>query len=213
MTRRIFSLLVLSASLLSAMPANAEPFDCARNKCGLLTLENNPDLVVGTVEAVATQAQMKTVFQWARRHGYWKDLPADGHGYPDFVQLLSITVHSPSGNRSVTVLMTREEFDASSLAHGALVRYSPHDAAHDAITYPDPAKQSYWVLVGCVAQLCAPEDKECRPRYRPGRFARHSGAQLNVDTGQPLRNGVEIDPQTLLPKKNEEKSAATSSGV
>jgi hypothetical protein len=203
-TLTFFTLLL---SFLFVSPALAEPFDCAHNHCGLLARNNNPDLVIGTIEAVATQEQMKRVFHWAKANGYWKDLPADAHGYFDFVQLVSVAVPTPKGSKSVTVLMTHEEYESGPLAKGALVRYSPHDAAHDAITYPDPAKQSYWVLVGCVAQLCAAEDQACHGHYQMGRYSRHSGVQLQVESGEPVLNGVIIDPQTLLPKSTEQQSA------
>lgn len=179
--------------------AFAAPFDCVHNHCGLLTQGNNPDLVVGTVDAVANASQMKTVFRWARTHGYWKSLPADGHGYLPFVQLVSVSVPAASGTRSVSVLMTRKEFKSGPLKPGALVRYSPHDAAHDAISYKDPAKEAYWKLVGCVAQLCAPGDTGCIRRYRPGKFDRHSGVQLSLDGHRPALNGVAVNTTTLLP--------------
>lgn len=186
-------------------PAAAAPFDCERNHCGLLTRDNNPDLVIGTVEAVATPAQMRAVLDWAHAHGYWKSLPGNGRRYLNFIRLVSLRVpHSPE-SRSATVLMTREEFDSGPLKPGAVVRYSPHDAAHDAITYEDPSKQAYWALVGCVAQLCAAGDKDCIHRYRPGRFSRRTGVELNLASGRPLQNGAIIDPQTMLPRMSASK--------
>ncbi len=194
------SVIALLLGLSTTSPLLAAPFDCAHNRCGLLTPGNNRDLVIGTVEAVATPAQMKSVLRWAQAHGYWSSLPADGRGYLSFVQLVSVAVPHASGARSATVLMTREEFASGPLQAGALVRYSPHDAAHDAITYKDPSKQAYWVLVGCVAQLCAKGDTACAARYRSGRFSRKSGRQLNLVSGHPLRHGALIDPQTMLPR-------------
>lgn len=178
----------------------AAPFDCGTNDCGLLTRGNNPDLVIGRVETIGSKTQMKSVFHWAYSHGYWKTLPADAHDYLSFVQLVSLRIPGLPTPRSVTVLMTRKEFDSGPLKPGALVRYSPHDAAHDAITYKDRSKQAYWVLVGCVAQLCATGDTACAARYQSGVFNRHTGAQLHIENNQPMVNGVVIDPQTLLPK-------------
>lgn len=127
-------------------------------------------------------------------------LTNDPDGFAEFVQLVSLAVPSPSGSHSVTVLMTRQEFEASPLQKGALVRYSPHDAAHEAITYPDPAKQAYWVLVGCVAQLCAPGDDACRHRYRAGIYDQSTGVELKIGTDEPISGGVIINPLTLLPE-------------
>ena len=198
--KNILSAIWLLGGLFAVFPVSAAPFDCSHNRCGLLARGTNPNLVVGSVDAVASDLQMKTVFSWAHAHGYWNTLPADGHGYLPFVQLVSVSVPTESGSRSVTVLMTREEFNSGPLKPGALVRYSPHDAAHDAITYKDPAKQAYWVLVGCVAQLCAAEDTACIGRYALGKFERHSGFQLHLHGKRPLVNGVVIDPTTLLPR-------------
>lgn len=193
-TRRAIALLLL---WVCASPAIASPFDCTHHHCGLITHGNNPDLVVGTVEATATAKQMQAVFHWARAHDYWSTLPADGRDYLGFVRLVSLKVH----RRSVTVLMTREEYDASPFRPGALVRYSPHNAAHDAISYKNPAKEAYWRLVGCVAQLCPAKDKACRARYRLGLFDRQSGRQLSFLDRRPVANGLLINPNTLLPIK------------
>lgn len=191
-------LLLLSFLFLTA-PVSAAPFNCTNNNCGLIVAGNNPHLVVGTVEAIATPAQVQAVYRWARAHGYWKSLPATSHAYLSFVQPVSLSVPTPTGPRSVTVLMTSEEFKASPLKPGALVRYSPHDAAHEAITYENAAKQAYWLLVGCVAQLCAPGDGDCMGRYRGGLYSRDSGAQLSIGSGRPLEGGTVINPLTLLP--------------
>ncbi|HET7307193.1 MAG TPA: hypothetical protein VFK24_05190 [Gammaproteobacteria bacterium] len=187
------------ASLLLATSASAQPFKCINNSCGLITRGNNPNLVVGTVEAVATKAQMRRVLRWARNHGYWKSLPTNASKQLGLIQLLSLCLSTSSGVRSVTVLMMRDEYKASPLQFGALVRYSPHDAAHEDISYDNKIKEAYWLLVGCVAQLCAPGDADCAARYRSGVFNRATGAQLDIATGQPLSHGVLINPLTLLP--------------
>lgn len=199
----------LVVSLSCSLPASAEPFDCGHRQCGLLTREGNPDIVIGVVEAVASPKQMNTVFHWARSHGYWQKVPADGHEYLDFTQLLSVSVPSASGAKSVSVLMTREEYNAGPLKPGALVRYAPHEsfgnsaAYRNAITHKDPVKESYWWVLGCVAQLCSPQDTSCRSRYRQGRFSWHTGHQLQLNTGDVLPHGLVIDPMTLLPKTPE----------
>lgn len=133
-----FANAVLLLVFIAATPiALANSFDCASNHCGLPTRGNNSHLIVGTIESVATRVQTKEVFQWARHHGYWSNLPDNADGFTKFVQLVSLAVKSSTGSHSVTVLMTRKEFDASPLQKGALVRYSPHDAAHPRRTVPD----------------------------------------------------------------------------
>ncbi len=189
------------AILFSAGLVDAKPFDCANHQCGLLTKGNNRDLVVGTVDGVASRPEMRKVFAWAHRHGYWSSLPDKGAGYLKYMQLISLSVPVSGERRSVTVLMTRQEFESASLQIGAFVRYSPHDSAHDAISYKNPVHEAYWVLVGCVAQLCAPGDDDCRSRYRAGRFDHKSGHQLRVANGKPLTDGIFINPLTLLPVK------------
>lgn len=197
--RRHSCFILWVALSLCASAVQAKPFDCIHNHCGLLTRGNNPDLVVGKIDGIATPTQMRTIFRWARRHGYWKTLPPGGRGELKYVQLVSLSVPDPTGHRSVTVLMTRQEFKAAGMHLGAFVRYSPHDAAHDAISYKDPVHQAYWVLVGCVAQLCAPGDRACVSRYKPGRFSHKTGHQLHLVSGQPMAHGTVIDPLTILP--------------
>lgn len=204
-TSQAASVVSLLCLWLFISPVLASPFDCAHAHCGLITRGTNPDLVVGTVEAAATSAELAAVFRWAHAHGYWQTLPAHRHGYVQFMQLLSLAVATPAGPRSVSVLMSREEYDAGPFERGALVRYSPHDAAHDAITYGDPARQAYWALVGCVAQLCAVGDGACIARYRQGLFNRRTGVQLEMDTRRAMRGGATIDPHTLLPVRQSSK--------
>ncbi|MHB8921605.1 MAG: hypothetical protein ACYC3N_11345 [Halothiobacillus sp.] len=201
---------VVAASLCAfyALPAVAQPFDCMHHQCGLLAHESTPDIVVGVVESVATPEQMMSVFHWARAHGYWQKVPANAQDYLDFMQLISISVKG-TGTRSVTVSMTREEYNSGPLKPGALVRYAPHDlfgnsaAYRNSITHQDPVKESYWWVLGCVAQLCAPQDDRCLARYQQGRFDWHTGSQLHLETGQAMPHGVVIDPVTLLPKPRE----------
>lgn len=187
--------------LCAVTSVDAKPFDCVEHHCGLLTKGNNPDLVVGTLDGIASKKTMRHVFDWARRHGYWSSLPSNGIGYLKYVRLVSVAVLTSTGNRSVTVLMTRQEFESASLQLGAFVRYSPHDSAHDAISYKDPVHQAYWMLVGCVAQLCAPNDQGCVARYLSGRFNRKDGHELRLASGIPVKKGSVIDPLTLLPVK------------
>ena len=201
---------LLFASCLSAQPTLARPFDCQHNHCGLLTEQAPPDILVGQVEAVATTKQSLHVFDWARTHQYWHDVPVNAPGYPAFVVLLSLSIptieHRQPSHRSVTVAMTREEYDSGPIQPGAMIRYAPHafygdNAAYrNARTHQDPVKESYWWTLGCVAQLCAPEDTQCIAHYQPGRFNWHTGAQLNLTTGASTPNGAEIDTLTLLPK-------------
>lgn len=193
-----------------AQSAFAHPFDCQHNHCGLLTKQSPPDILVGQVEAVATTKQTLQVFHWARKHHYWHNVPADAHGYPAFVTLLSLSIpvfeHGQPKRRSVTVAMTREEYDSGPIKPGAVIRYAPHvfygnNAAYrNARTHKDPVKEAYWWTLGCIAQLCAPNDNQCVARYHPGRFNWHTGAQLTLTTGAPMPNGIKIDTLTLLPK-------------
>lgn len=196
----------LLVTLLFALPVQAQPFDCAHNHCGLLAKEETPDIIIGVVESVASPKQMMSVFHWARGNGYWQKVPANAQDYLGFMQLVSITVPSAAGRQSVTVSLTREEYNSGPLKPGALVRYAPHAffgnsaAYRDSITHKSPVKESYWWVLGCVAQLCAPQDDHCTDRYMQGRFNWHTGAQLQLETGETLPHGGIIDPSTLLPR-------------
>lgn len=197
-------------ALLIAPSAFAQPFDCPHNHCGLLTKQSPPDILVGQIEAVATSKQTLQVFHWARDHHFWHNVPADAQGYPAFVTLLSLSIpvtkNGHTNRHSVTVAMTREEYESGPILPGAVIRYAPHafygnNAAYrNARTQHDPLKESYWWTLGCIAQLCAPNDSQCLARYRPGRFDWHSGAQLDLTSGTPTPNGIVIDTLTLLPQ-------------
>ncbi len=208
--QRLFGLFFLSMLVLGSPCVDAQShdiaFDCQHNHCGLLAKESTPDIVIGVVESVASPKLMMSVFHWARANGYWQKVPANAQDYLDFMQLVSITVPSSTGRRSVTVSLTREEYNSGPFKPGALVRYAPHAlfgnsaAYRNSITHQDPVKESYWWVLGCVAQLCAPQDDQCIARYRQGRFNWHTGAQLQLETGKTMPHGEVIDPNTLLPK-------------
>lgn len=182
--------------------AHAHPFDCKHNRCGLLAKGNYGNIVIGTVERVANEQDMRKVYTWARAHGYWRSLAPGMDGYLRSVKVLSLSVVIPDRHsvRSVTVLMTPKEFNTAILKPGDQVRYSPHDAEHERKERPtEPKARAYWDLVGCVAMICGAKDTSCRTRYRSGVYRHDSGREVDPKTGRVLAHGARIDPVSLLP--------------
>lgn len=190
--------------LLTVLPTTsyAAPFNCKTNRCGLLAKASYPNLVLGSIERIADKNDMRAVFKWAHAHGYWNSLPANGKGYLDAVKMLSLSVPNShgQGKRSITVLMTPEEFNLAPLHVGELVRYSPHGAKHERAERPtDPIARAYWDLVGCVALICRKTDHACWTRYRTGVYRKKDGREINASNGQMMAHGTRIDPISLFP--------------
>jgi hypothetical protein len=190
--------------LFAFIPTLAEgaPFDCKQNRCGILSKGNYDNLVIGKVERVADDKDMRKLYRWARTHGYWKSLAPDEMTYLHSVKILSLSVTTPDrrARRSITALMTPKEFAAGELRAGDQVRYSPHDPEHIRKDRPaDPKARAYWDLVGCIQLVCGARDKSCRQRYRSGVYRREDGREVDPGTGRILAHGARLDPVSLLP--------------
>lgn len=173
---------------------------CSVNHCGLLADGAYPQLVIGRLAQVGTPADMTQVFHWAKAHGYWKSLPASMPPYLRDVQMVTIEVPKGEASQSVTLFMLRTEFAAAPYHVGDLVRYAPHDAAHDeAATGSADDLALFHNLTGCVAVLCQQGDGTCMARYRQGAFRYTDGQQVSTTSGAPVSRGVRINPISLLP--------------
>lgn len=189
-------------------------FDCKRNRCGLLVKENYNNLVIGKVERVADEKEMRELYRWARAHGYWKSLAPDEKTYLHSVKILSLSVATPDRRerRSITALMTPKEFAAGVLKVGDQVRYSPHDPEHIREDRPtDSNARAYWDLVGCIQLVCGARDKSCRTRYRSGVYRHDDGREVDPRTGRIVAHGARIDPVSLLPVGGAETTSETIS--
>jgi hypothetical protein len=203
-TRTTIALLVLVAffagSLAQAAEAAPTLLPCDSHQCGLLTDGSYPNLVIGRVDHVGTTADMTGVFEWAKAHGYWTHLPSDKQPYLRDVKLVMIAL--PKGMKSgpVTLFMLQTEYDSAPFHVGDLVRYAPHDAAHDEAATGSPADLAlFHGLTGCMAAVCQKGDQACFARYRQGAFTTTHGEAVSLDTGRLLPGSARIDPASLLP--------------
>ena len=142
---------MLPLACLTIVAAHAASFDCGTEACGLPGDGSFPNLVIGTVKRVADDAEARTVFEWARAHGYWAALPADARRFTRTIQMMSIEIPAAPGPRDITLLMGREHYDAIKITAGDLVRYIPHETGRSAPRFEDRGANAYWELFGCIA--------------------------------------------------------------
>lgn len=196
-------LLWIGLTLFALAPASATEATssiCARVQCGLHADGFYPNLVIGTVARVGTDADMKQVFRWARHHSYWHSLSASVTPYLKYVKLISIRLPASEASQPITVFMQIEEFTSAPLVPGELVRYSPHGIPPD-VPLKGPAEAAlYHGLTGCVATLCRQSDRNCYKRYEQGVFTKKTGQQVNLQTGDIVPGGHRINPVSLLPE-------------
>ncbi|NVK41087.1 MAG: hypothetical protein HWE39_07570 [Oceanospirillaceae bacterium] len=179
---------------------HAASFDCSREQCGLHSKDSYPHFVVGTVKAVASNAQAGSVFRWARQRGYWSTVPDDETRFVHFVQLMSVEIPGETAPVNFTLLMGRDEYEASPIQPGDLVRYTPHQLNEPASPiYDDVTARDYWNLFGCIAVLCRADDQHCPGRYVEGVYRVSDGIRLSARTGEPFSSDIRIDTDTYLP--------------
>lgn len=176
--------------------AYSKPFDCSKN-CGLPEDAPYPNIVVGTVDGVATEEQSKQIFAWARRHGFWKTLPASNDKFWQSVQLVSLNV---KGKRSMTFLISQSEAKAAPFIMGDWARFSPHRGAHEKPPENDKEALAYWNAVGCVLVMCRGGKSVCDGRYLAGIYRTDDGVALKNDGKTDDLTARPIDPNSMLPR-------------
>lgn len=196
---RLF-LITLLVGLAYALPASATGFDCGRGRCGIQQDGSYPHLVIGSIRHIATEAEGRQIFRKARAQGYWSPLPADATRFAKTIRAVSILTQTPSGAVPVTMLMGEDEFRGAPLKVGDLVRYTPHDKAHERSPDDSPAGRAYWQLIGCVMVVCTAKDDACKSRYQAGVYQRATGNPLQLGSGLPWQGISPVDPISLLPK-------------
>jgi len=190
---------VFSLTMLATVTAQAQPFDCKTNQCGLIADGSYPNIIVGQVAAKSSPATNKTMFHWARKKGWWKDLPQSDTQFTQAVLPVAITTQTPKGAQTFTALMGTDEYDTAPIHEGDLVRYSPHGAQHNAPKENTPQAWAYWKLFGCIQILCRQSDAECFKKYRYGVYRKLDGMQVDAIHGVPISGGQKINLTTYLP--------------
>ncbi len=182
-----------TASSATASPANASPFDCRANRCGIVIDAPVKDFVIGTIDGVATPPQSKALLAQAQATGLWRVFPVGQTVFAQKIQPISISF---APGHSITVLAGAAEVQMLRLRTGDLIRFAPHRGLHEKPRPNDP----YWVGIGCVAPLCAPGDTLCASGFHPGLYRLSDGAELD-DSGQhALPGGIRIDTMSMRPK-------------
>lgn len=178
-------------ALIWTVSADASPIDCRKGQCDLLKNGAYPAVVIGKVDHVGTDRELGSVYQWATRHRYWRNLPQGKSSYLAAANLIAV-IPPPSNSLASpsALLMGRDEFNTVKIEPGDLVRYAPHRKAHEA-----PQGDA----TGCIAPLCKAQDKGCFGRYQEGTFSRDTGEQIDAVKGTPIPGGTAIDTTTWLP--------------
>ncbi len=196
-TPRLFFIENIILIIALALPSWAIA-SCNEPHCTLASDGAYKNLIIGKLVHVGTTKEMNEVFTWAKSHGYWQDLPAEFAPYPKFTKMVTIAVsEGEQKGKKLTVFMTREEYESAKYNIGDMVRYSPHDPNWEAPTNPQ-ARKLFYGVTGCVATICGQNNAACLGRYKEGIF-NPEGQQISLDTGQPISNGWEINPRSLLP--------------
>lgn len=196
--------LALAFSVLFAGPASAvavDAFDCASRHCGIPQDGSYPHLVIGTLQRIASSREGERIFREARRLGYWQALPDDPHRFVATIRAVSILTRTPDGPRALTLLLSNAELQAGPLKVGDLVRYTPHDKAHEHAPDDTPAGRAYWKLHGCVMVVCTVSDGACRKRYQAGTYQLATGTPIDPDSGKAWPGIAPVDPISLLPRR------------
>jgi len=185
--------LVITLFGLISSEARATPFDCSKNRCGIVIDAPYPNLVVGAIDGIASPSQAASMLVSAQKLGLWRLFPADGAAFASEIQPISVSI---APGRSITILAATSETRLSNLKIGQLVRFAPHRGLNEKPRPNDP----YWVGVGCVILLCVPDDMACEAFYRPGVYKLSNGAELDATGENVLPGGISIDTFSMRPK-------------
>jgi len=203
---RLYVMLLIVLSTFGLTPAvHAQTYDCHKKHCGLISDGPYPNVILGTVTHVATPAEVKTIYHWARKHGYWASLQGGEERFVKTIKILSVQLPKRYDSKVVTLLMGTSFYDAIKIEKGDFVRYTPHANPKPSKPFKDPSEQAYWHLFGCIAVLCRAVDKACPSSYVPGVYGRLDGKERTLVSGKPVKNGIRINPMTYWPLKKGKK--------
>ena len=66
------ALVLFISLLLISTTVSGTGFTCDEvSRCGLQGDNSYPNIVLGTVAAIANADETRTIYRWARSHGYW----------------------------------------------------------------------------------------------------------------------------------------------
>ena len=180
-----------------AKASAASPPGCTAGDCGLRSSSAYGQLVIGVVQHLYNDREMRELYHWGKRTGVWRDFDDD---LSDFLARNKVVRIAVGESRTPFILVTsRAEHDGAPPLAGDLVRYVPLGPQHDAEGRKAPSRFS--VLAGCIAILCRTTDGPCFKNYQEGFFSRAIGVEISSETGRALPAGKAVDPSTALPRK------------
>lgn len=198
-------LIVLGPALLQVSAAKERaggasrfsPPGCPAGSCGLRSLSAYPELVIGSLEHVYDEREMRELYRWGKASQVWRDFDDDLDDFLARNRVLRIRV---GAKQSPFILITsKSEYDGAPPLAGDLIRYVPLRPHHDAEGRKAPSRFS--VLAGCIAILCRTTDAPCYRNYRQGFFDKSTGVEISFDNGNAVPGGRTVDPITALPRQ------------
>ena len=190
--------LVCVVSLLAA--AGETPPGCPAGNCGLGEAAPYEYIVIGRPLRILDEEEMRRLYRWAKA-GVWKDFSDDEADY--LARNRVILMPTGVADEEVLVHMSLLEYQSSVFGTSELVRYTPRMFPD---TFDENGRPIHSALAGCVAILCGAGDAACMDRYHPGVFRRSDGVQMDLQADAPKKDGVVIDPVSLLPLAGETAS-------
>lgn len=177
--------------------SSRSPPGCPVGDCGLRSSSAYTDLVIGVLQHVYTDDEMRKLYRWGKTSNVWRDFDDDMADFLARNRVLRINVGK--SRTPFIFIVSRAEYDGAPPLPGDLVRYVPLRPHHDAEGRKAPSRFS--VLSGCIAILCRTTDGPCFKNYEEGFFDKSTGVEINVRTGKAVPSGKVVDPITALPLK------------
>lgn len=171
---------------------------CPKGGCGIGKPVLYPNIVIGPLQHVASDTEMRKFYRWAKA-GPWKKFPDSEDDYVARNRLFVVPVDKQG--TPVILHMCRQEYDQVDFHTGDLIRYTTHIGPNPHQSGPAPMKFS--TIAGCIMIVCRAEDKACWGHYQQGVFRRADGVQIDFKTGKPIPDGIVIDTVSMLPKPKE----------
>jgi len=177
--------------------SSLSPPGCASGDCGLRSSSAYPGLVIGVLQHVYDDNEMRKLYRWGKSTNVWRDFDDDLDDFLARNRVLRISVGK--ARRPVIVIISKAEYEGAPTLPGDLLRYVPLRAHHDAEGRKAPSRFS--ALSGCVAILCREVDSSCFKNYEEGFFNKSTGAEIDERTEITIPSGKAVDPMTALPVK------------
>lgn len=222
--KRILSLAWIAAVALpcaQSAESNINPssakIDCVRDRCDLFKNKGYHRVIVGQIDGIGTEQDVRDFYEYGLAHGFWPDMPQiERQALIDKTRLVWIRFgDGVAKNEShevrqgkpqvfvnrIAVPMDLSEFISFQLKKDHWVRYSPHNPSHRSEDQSLEGLLVYNNVTGCVLFLCSPEFyKDCSKQYFSGVYHRNNGNAIVFSLDVENKNITSIDPILFTPK-------------